>query len=614
MAGLIREARALRLAEDRGWLHLGHYRGKLAGGLESEADGEDFFLSPRGKKSPIDEMSATLAGFFSEPVRGAEQDHPICRFPARLAWLDAHLRFDRALLPAPDCALLRAYRASLDAAKVRLIFSSYYLNTPASAFGHTFLRIDSNKSRGAAARRDLLDYGIDFSANVDTGNSVIYAIKGLTGRFDGVFRKLPYYFKVREYNDVESRDLWEYALRLGPEAVARVVDHLWELGYTSFDYYYLSENCSYHVLGTIAAAVPGAGLLDDLRFPVLPTDTVKALERADLIESIEYRPSLRTVFRARVEGLDRRERELVAELAHEPDRPLPADMPAARRALVLEAAQDRIDIKHYTELLEDPDSRGAHMKQRLLERRAELDVVSQEVSVPTPWTQLPHGGHGSRRWGLTGGADLDGHPFGSLHYRLALHDLSDPSTGFPDTMAIEFLRSELRFAGETRRVRLEELSLIEITSLTPMDSFEKRPSWRFGVGSWRGADTGCDDCFGPGLKFAFGGALATERGGVVGFAMLSQELFWSPHLEGGVRDSTVRLGLGGVAGLRLRLAPTLTWLTEGGWSWLPDQAPWHVWGGASGLRWGLARSLALDLRATVRPERAEAQVGLFHYF
>lgn len=614
---LVREARRLRLAERPEWLHLGHYRGTLGGGLESQPDGDDFFLSPHGRTSPIDELTATLAAFFSETRGGGPDDHPICHFPARFNWLDAQLHFDRALLPAPACPTYRAFRATLDAATIKLVFSSYYLNTPASAFGHTFLRIDSNRSEGQKGRRDLLDFGIDFSARVDTDNAVLYAFKGLTGMFDGVFRKLPYYYKVREYNDVESRDLWEYELKLPQVAVDRVVDHLWELGYTSFDYYYLTENCSYHVLGTIAAAAPRSRLMDRLRFPVLPTDTVKALEEAGLIQKVEYRPSLRTVFRTRVAKLSGDERALVADLAYAPSTAIPDSMSPARRALVLEAAQDLVDIRHYKEILENPDSRGARKKLQLLERRAAIDYASPELAVRTPWEQLPHGGHGSRRWGLGGGASYDGDSgagFASVHYRLALHDLLDPTYGFPDTMAIEFLPTELRIDGATGRPSLERLELVSINSLSPMDRFEKRPSWRFTVGGWRHRDLGCDACLGPAARFSFGSTLTSDGGGLAFFAMVGTELFWSPDLVGGVRDSTARFALGPEAGVRFRLTPSLAWLTEGGWSWLPDQSPWHTWRAASGLRWGVLRWLAVDLRGAWEPESIEGQAALLHYF
>ena len=67
---LVARARAAQLARDPGWLKLVHYRlgmfgpGYHGGGYESEADGEGFFLSPRGKGDPEAELEATLRALF----------------------------------------------------------------------------------------------------------------------------------------------------------------------------------------------------------------------------------------------------------------------------------------------------------------------------------------------------------------------------------------------------------------------------------------------------------------------------------------------------------------------------------------------------------------------
>ena len=63
---------------------------------------------------------------------------------------------------------------------ITLVFSSYYLNSPASAFGHTFFRINKDDRRSDQTDLELLDYGIDFSATVDTNNALAYAFKGLS--------------------------------------------------------------------------------------------------------------------------------------------------------------------------------------------------------------------------------------------------------------------------------------------------------------------------------------------------------------------------------------------------------------------------------------------------
>ena len=66
--------------------------------------------------------------------------------------------------------------------------------------------------------------------------------------------------KVREYNDTEARDLWEYELNLSPDQVDWMVRHAWETGATWFDYFFFRENCSYHLLSLLELAEPSLHL------------------------------------------------------------------------------------------------------------------------------------------------------------------------------------------------------------------------------------------------------------------------------------------------------------------------------------------------------------------
>src|SRR5205814_8251235 len=97
-----------------------------------------------------------------------------------------------------------------------------------------------------------------FAAVADTSNAMLYALARPVGSCRGEFVARPYFYKVREYADFESRDLWEYELALDGRKLALLVAHLWELGQTWFDYYYATENCSYQILGALEAADPEA--------------------------------------------------------------------------------------------------------------------------------------------------------------------------------------------------------------------------------------------------------------------------------------------------------------------------------------------------------------------
>ncbi len=199
---LIARARELEVARSRAWLRLGHWHARPASRsrFESEADGAAFFLAPEGARDPQAELEATIRGFFApggdetgEEDGSAPPEHAICRFPARFLHLSRVLEIEPGRLRVPRCQRFLDFMEDLGPSGVTLVFSSYFMNNPASALGHTFLRVD--RAAGVTTRRgqELLDTGIDFGANVDTDNAFLYGVKGLVGLFPGTFRRLAYY-------------------------------------------------------------------------------------------------------------------------------------------------------------------------------------------------------------------------------------------------------------------------------------------------------------------------------------------------------------------------------------------------------------------------------------
>lgn len=613
---LIVRAHRLGLARDPHWLRLGHWRKFPLTGYRSEAAGRDFFVDPQGRTDPAAELDADLRAFF-----GATQQPPdevarglmpaVCRFPARVAVLQQKLGFDPDRLDVKPCPRLDEYWERVQPEAVSLIFSAYYLNNPASMFGHTFLRVRKRGSAVDRQKRELLDSAIDYAADPDTNNPVLYAVKGLFGFFPGTFRLRPYFYKVREYNDFESRDLFEYDLALTQSEVVLLAAHVFELGSTHFAYYYADENCSYHILAALEAAAPRLTLLDHLGTPVVPIDTVKALyANPGLVRELHYRPSATTQFKARVAGMPRDQRALVESLARDANTPLPAGLSEEERIHVLDAGADLVDVRYAKELPFNPGGEGARIKQRVLERRAALQLPSEPLRVVPP-EHLPHDTHGSAR--LSSGAlwsDTESSA-ATLGAYVALHSLDDPLGGYPDLSQIEFFPVELRVLGRDATVQLEQLYFVDALSLHGMTSFDYGISWKVRGGVERIRDAGCGSCLAGVL--ALGSGAAVEAGPAVAFATADVSLQFSKALRGFEFARALRAGVGPAAGFRVRAGERFTAMVTGHLYWLPQAAgPW-TWSAESEFRFVVSGDVSLGISGRKLPDGAEAALGLYFF-
>lgn len=489
---VLKSIRDRRLGNQRQWHKLLHFEKDFFRIQESQIDSDSFFYSPVGKKNPVAELEATAQNFFQGEATDVN-DRAQCRFPARYRWLKGQLKDLKIQWPDLSCERYEAFAKGLQGESVSLVFSSYYMNNPSSAFGHTFLRINKKPSAKDGQRHELLDYGLNYAADTDTNNAFLYGFKGLFGMFPGTFRAIPYYYKVREYNNAESRDLWEYELRLGPEAVAMLVAHVWELGPARIDYWYLTENCSYHMLSILEAADPSVDVLSKLDQYVIPADTVRVLwTKTDLVKSFAYRPSVREVFFVRWNRLTDSEKDQLSWLAHQvtvQDEIVYSQeflkSPAASQARVLDTFIDFIDFRYSKEVQEA--SREGQLKMRVLGKRSEVELAPEAVTInPLPQDQ-PHLAHPSGRWGLGVKHDTADRDYLLLSHRFALHDRLDPAWGYPRYSQISFFDLDFSY-GESysepgrKKFDLENFSAFELISASEWTSLLPENSWRFKLG------------------------------------------------------------------------------------------------------------------------------------
>jgi hypothetical protein len=554
---LIEESRKQGLSKSTQWLRLGHYRKRWLGGVQSEVDGKDFFLHAKGKTQPDLELEATLTAFVHDP-------NTLCKFPARYLYLDKKLGLVQAGLSRPACEKFDAYAEDMHSDGVSYVFSAYYLNNPSSTFGHNFLRFHRTEDRGDHARTrsyELLDRGINYSAMTPPNpNPIAFAVKGLTGLYEGRFTKIPFYYKIREYNDYEARDLWSYELNLDSAQRELLIAHLWELGDTHFDYFFLSENCAYHIVAAVEAVLPeSTELLSQLPFYVIPADTVKVLERTPgLVKKITYRPSIRAEFEERLKPLFPEERKLVKKMLDAPlTFQLPEQLSIESKRRIADAALDGFDYRNPDVTLEK-NADLAKQRQALLLVRARLAVASPKLEIPTPNDQMPHLAHGSTRWSLgsglqsqpQGASSFSGMAYASLGFRFALHDVLDPTLGLPKGSAVEFLNFEARLVPQTPWLTVERARVISVANYSPLKDLDAHKSFRFDVGWRRIVDGNCADsnprCLATGVDVGYGLTFGFDSAAHLKvFLMGQQELMAATDFA----LSSVRYGAGITSGI-----------------------------------------------------------------
>jgi hypothetical protein len=418
------------------------------------------------------------------------------------------------------------------------------MNNPSSMFGHTLIRFDRVPTATSEDRRDLGAYAVNFAAETGDDTGALYALRGIAGRYHGYYSLLPYYAKVRQYSDLESRDLWEYPLDLSPERVDFLLQHLWELRNVPFPYYYFSQNCSYHLLGLLEVADPGVSLR--ARFPLytIPTDSLRVvLDEVGVAGEPIYRPSAATRLAHEARSVSPEVWARAGELARgelEPDDPSLGRLGKEHEAAALTLAHDKLSY----EASREDRTRFRGRALALLSARSRVGVRGAPGDAPQPPATRPDEGHGTARLRL-GAGNRDGRAFVSVGVRPALHDVLDPIGGYVPNAEIAFLDTYVRYYPTEGEIDVHRLTLLEVVSVAPRDDVFTPVSWslRTGLENDLVEGSGRDDLTDASIYRTRGGAglsrrlgeLATSYVFLEGTADFSGRLAPEYAIAGGVR-------------------------------------------------------------------------------
>jgi len=471
-----------KLSEDPQWLHLLHYHQVgMFSSFESQVDDTAFFLSESGKTDPLAELKSTIDAFQENKV---SDDSPICRFPARFDWLNAAL--DLSDIPKPSCDKFQAWFSKIDAKNLTLVFPAAYLNSPSSMFGHTFIRIDRHSGSNS-----LLDFSVNYAANADPDdNELVFSYKGLSGGYPGVFSILPYYQKVKEYSFLESRDVWEYRLDLTQEEVKQFIRHIWEIQNAHFDYYFFTENCSYHLLTILDAASPRFNFSDQFYLSVMPADTVRIIEQSQLVKHAEFRPSTMSLMNHMLSQIDDTLQDKAKTLVD-----TNADIQQTLNSLNSTEKSQTLELAYqysrYLSVRKKQQIDGqAKRAIALLSARSKLANKEVYDKYPTPEYRDDQGHH-SRRLETSAGYDGSNY-FSQVGLRMAYHDRLDTVPGYIRGAKLEMFHAKFRhtfydnsdspFSGKNDETRLQEFRFIDIASFSPRNDFITPTSWHVSTG------------------------------------------------------------------------------------------------------------------------------------
>lgn len=510
----LNEDRLKELASSDAWLKILHYKPKwITHTLRGLNDSKAFYFSPTGQTDSLSELKATIEGLYDTTKEHGHLKQPAqCAFPYRYKFLKKHLKIDP---PKVKCPKFDEFVNKFKAQSVSMVFSSATPNNPASMFGHTFMKINSTNNS------ELLDWGINFAATVSPDeNPFAFIVFGLFGGYVGQFSMMPYFQKVNEYTNSESRDLWEYELNMSQEEIDDLLAHLWELetnGY--FAYFFFDENCSYQLLAAIEAVKPQWNLTD---FPIyaIPGETIKKLtDSENAIRKVKFRPSLQKQMLWAYRRLSPDEKDKFFEVSNSRRGVESIQSPRLLDALAINYLYTRHNKGG------KPPADELSYQAKLLQRRSEFPPGDMVNVDEIPSETRPDLGHDSYRLGAWMGISqrpvLDkSQGFLELSWKSAYHDLLNKDLGFSRLSHIDFPGIDVRYNFNDHTLTIEKITGIETTSIFPLSLVEKRLSWKFSGYSYNPKDFGCDYCHVMHVDGGAGGALEVFTPKLVAFGML----------------------------------------------------------------------------------------------
>jgi len=350
--------------QSRTWLNVLYYQ-KTSQGYLSIADADTFFITPMGKTDPKAEYEASV-----QLAKTQDTDFRK-KFPLRYKLITTHLNLPYQPLVTPNQSVNR----------MSIAYPNRYMSNPSSMFGHLFLMMNSDKG--------LMDSKIvHYIANTDGANSYLYIINGLSGKFKGWFLEEPYYYRIKDYNYVEDRDIFYYDLNIPIAKIRDLQLHVIELKQSHFNYAFLDENCAFFI-GKFLNVGLDTDIID-APFVAIPSRLITVLKSRGLLQNQFHRPASTTLFNRQFNHLSLDNQHQVIQLLTTTPNGIPKDPKVLKAFLTISEyhinntpdyaqiiRQNRIDAYKHLQSVGDAQVRIPVNKQPVVEtiHSRSLDVM-----------------------------------------------------------------------------------------------------------------------------------------------------------------------------------------------------------------------------------------------
>ena len=461
---LIEQALKAKIYKSDTWKALLHYDEKSK---KSYITDPEFILSS-GNFSLKNELIKTIEAFFDSPSQYQSiDDHPICRFPARLLFLKHELSLKDSTFPSIECPEFKKYLEKAPADEIYLVFASEDIKSPSSMMGHVFFKI-----AGIDYRKKYVEHAISYYTVIDTYNPIVLALKSLFIGMPGFFSLTPYQRQLIKYLEHENRNIWEYRLKLDSYRKKLLYYHIWELKFPKLKYYFQGYNCAtvvYYIL-----AVAEHRLLKEKPYWVAPKDVLKKAYKYNLIEKADLLPSDQWFIKTLKDQLSFKDqiyiKNVIFKKKFEDLRTLNVHNPKDYYKLTLAEVYAYYLFK-----------KNKLSKQEFLEVKEIVADVSQdcEYTIDISNYKSPIKTPDESQMGI-GFRRLSENNFVKLYFLPISHTLLEDNRQYFFESSLKV--GEISLLLNQHRVIVESFKFYSMTSLVPFDLFIKNLSSRFSLG------------------------------------------------------------------------------------------------------------------------------------